>query len=83
MRCVGWADWVNCRCFLSFVFLGDARCLVLSPCNTLLTGEYILLCVSMFTVNLQFKEVHIHNGYKSSNTAFRRLSIIFSVKVVQ
>ena len=37
----------------------------------------------MFTVNLPFKEVHIHNGYKSSNTAFRRLSIIFSVKVVQ
>ena len=35
VRCVGWADWVDCRCFLSFVFLGDARRLELSPCNIL------------------------------------------------
>ena len=35
VRFVGWADWVDCRCFLSFVFLGVARCLELSPCNTL------------------------------------------------
>ena len=34
MRFVGWADWVDCRCFLSFVFLGVARHLELSPCNT-------------------------------------------------
>ena len=34
MRFVGWADWVDYRCFLSFVFLGDARRLELSPCNT-------------------------------------------------
>ena len=34
VRCVGWADWVDCRCFLSFVFLGDAWRLELSPCNT-------------------------------------------------
>ena len=34
VRCVGWADWVDCRCFLSFVFLGVARRLELSPCNT-------------------------------------------------
>ena len=34
VRCVGWVDWVDCRCFLSFVFLGGARRLVLSPCNT-------------------------------------------------
>ena len=27
-------DCVDCRCFLSFVFLGDARRLELSPCNT-------------------------------------------------
>ena len=27
-------DWVDCRCFLSFVFLGGARRLGLSPCNT-------------------------------------------------
>ena len=27
-------DWLDCRCFLSFVFLGDARRLDLSPCNT-------------------------------------------------
>ena len=26
--------WVDCRCFLSFVFLGGARRLELSPCNT-------------------------------------------------
>ena len=25
VRFVGWADWVDCRCFLSFVFLGVAR----------------------------------------------------------
>ena len=35
-RFAGWADWVHCRCFLSFVFLGDARRLDLSPCNTML-----------------------------------------------
>ena len=34
VMCVGWADLVDCRCFLSFVFLGDARRLELSPCNT-------------------------------------------------
>ena len=34
VRFVGWADWVDCRCFLSFVFLGVARPLELSPCNT-------------------------------------------------
>ena len=34
VRCVRWADWVDCRCFLYFVFLGDARRLELSPCNT-------------------------------------------------
>ena len=27
-------DWVDCKCFLSFVFLGGARRLELSPCNT-------------------------------------------------
>ena len=27
-------DWVDCRCFLSFVLLGGARHLELSPCNT-------------------------------------------------
>ena len=34
VRCVGRVDWVDCRCFLSFVFLGGARRLELSPCNT-------------------------------------------------
>ena len=34
VRFVGWADWVDCRCFLSSVFLGVARRLELSPCNT-------------------------------------------------
>ena len=34
VRFVGWADWVECRCFLSFVFLGVARRLELSPCTT-------------------------------------------------
>ena len=34
VRFVGWADWIDCRCFLSFVFLGVARCLELSQCNT-------------------------------------------------
>ena len=27
-------DWVDCRCFLSFVFVGGARRLELSPCHT-------------------------------------------------
>ena len=31
---VGWADWVDCRCFFSCVFLGVARRLELSPCIT-------------------------------------------------
>ena len=34
VRIVGWADWVDCRCFLSFVFLGVVRRLEFSPCNT-------------------------------------------------
>ena len=34
VRFAGWADWVDCRCFLSSVFLGVARRLELSPCNT-------------------------------------------------
>ena len=34
VRFVGWADWVDCRCFLSFVFLGVARYLERSSCNT-------------------------------------------------
>ena len=34
VRCVGWAGWVDCRCFLSSVFLSNARRLELSPCNT-------------------------------------------------
>ena len=34
VRFVGWADWVDCRCFLSFVFLGVARRLELSPCHS-------------------------------------------------
>ena len=29
-------DWVDCRCFLSFVFLGGARRLELSPCDTVM-----------------------------------------------
>ena len=37
VRFVGWADWVDCRRFLSFVFLGVARRLELSPCNTMHT----------------------------------------------
>ena len=28
------AGWVDCRCFLSFVFVGGAMRLGLSPCNT-------------------------------------------------
>ena len=31
---VGWANWVDFRCFLSFVFLGVARRLELSQCST-------------------------------------------------
>ena len=34
VRFVGWANWVDCRCLLFFVFLGVARRLELSPCTT-------------------------------------------------
>ena len=35
VRFVGWANWVDCRCFFFFfLFLGVARRLELSPCNT-------------------------------------------------
>ena len=34
VRCVGRVARVDCRCFLSFVFLSGARRLELSPCNT-------------------------------------------------
>ena len=39
-RCLGcelcrlMVDWVDCRCLLSFVSLGGARRLELSPCST-------------------------------------------------
>ena len=33
----GWAEGVDCRCFLSFVFLDDASRLELSPCKTVLS----------------------------------------------
>ena len=34
--CGSTVDWVDCRCFLPFVFLGGARLLKHSPCNTAL-----------------------------------------------
>ena len=39
VRFVGSADCVDCRCFLSFVFLRVARRLELSPCNTGVKGR--------------------------------------------
>ena len=39
---VGWADWVDCRCFLSFVFLGVARRLEISPCTTLGNDMFVV-----------------------------------------
>ena len=44
VRCVSRVDWVDCRCFLSFVFLSGARRLELSPCN-IPTQYYGLNCV--------------------------------------
>ena len=39
-------DLVACRCFLSFVFLGGARRLELSPCKTHLPGAAVVFgCV--------------------------------------
>ena len=38
VRFVGWADWVDYWCLLSFVFLGVARRLQRSPCNTTSTA---------------------------------------------
>ena len=43
VRFFGWADWVDCRCFLSFVFLAVARRSELSPCNTALHALYHLM----------------------------------------
>ena len=37
--CLLTAVWVDCRCVLSFVFLGGARRMELSPCNTEMTEE--------------------------------------------
>ena len=37
-------DWVECRCFLSFVFLGGARRLELSPCDTIVRAQWLWLC---------------------------------------
>ena len=37
------AVWVDCRCFLSFVFLGGARRLELSPCNTPVVSDTSML----------------------------------------
>ena len=35
-----------CRCFLSFVFLGDARRFELSPCNTQRSESDLLIAIS-------------------------------------
>ena len=42
-------DWVDCRCFLSLVFLGGARRLELSPCNIALCrlAGHVELCEYM------------------------------------
>ena len=48
VRFAGWADWVDCRCFLSFVFLGVARSLELSPCNTTTRSSHILAVSNSF-----------------------------------
>ena len=32
-------DWVDCRCFLYFVFFGDAMRLKLSLCNTVIATQ--------------------------------------------
>ena len=42
VRFVGWVEWVDCRCFLFFVFLGVARRLELSPCNTATSHNNII-----------------------------------------
>ena len=56
VRCVSWGDWVDCRCFLSFVLLGDARRLELSPCNTVIAVEDV-------NVNVNVNNLHVHvNG---------------------
>ena len=52
MRFVGWAEWVDCRCFLSFVFLGDARRLELSPCNNTVSCMGCLRVLAVHLVNL-------------------------------
>ena len=39
---VGWADWIDCRCFLSFVFLGVAKRLEIPPCTTLGNDMFVV-----------------------------------------
>ena len=51
VRFVGWADWVDCRRFLSLVVLGVARRLELSPCNTMLAQGQLSLATMPLPVS--------------------------------
>ena len=64
---LGWADWVYCRCFLSFVFLGVARRLELSPCNTSPRG-----CAAMLVCTIT-SELWLDVTFVSSGAHLERL----------
>ena len=59
--CVTRRKLVNCRCFLSFVFLGVARRLELSPCNTEKAPNVCVVCLS------QFVTIHICRPVENSD----------------
>ena len=61
VRCVGWADWVDCRCFLSFVFLSDARRLELSPCNTPSMISWLPVCYTRKATPARHRPERQHN----------------------
>ena len=60
---------VDCRCSLSFVFLGGARCLELSPCNTLTSRQTKVL--SATTCACTHNRSHAHTALSSVRVLVR------------
>ena len=54
-------DWVDCRCFLSFVFIGGARHLELSLCNTA-QCNLMRMCVNSTQVSFPSRLTKLHPG---------------------
>ena len=55
--------WADCRCFLSLVFLGGAKRLELSPCDThILTGHVHRTLVSVGRYTEAECNTYTHGG---------------------